>query len=227
MMSRLGLITGLGRNVRMPVHPAIETLALYSAADLPLLTRLRIKRHVARCGDCEQQVLLLRSAIGEMKREAGAQTLTGFEAIAHWPELERDMMGNIAVGLDAALCIENVGRKRTFFYRFAMAAGLAVLFAAGWMTHIPREETNRLLASLRGAAGGVIGGGLMGLDKPPPMGTVLRSTPGGIAVRTQGGTLTILHPTSAVISLSGRSGVSARYIDEDTGQVTIAKVYGQ
>jgi hypothetical protein len=222
MMSRLGLVTGLGRNAPMPLHPAIETLALYSAADLPLFTRLRIRLHVARCGDCEQQVLSFRAAIGEMKREAGAQTLTGFEAIAHWPELEREMMGNIAVGLDAALCIEKVGRKRAFFYRFAMAAGLAVLFAAGWMTHIPREETNRLLASLRGAASGIIG-----MERPQPVGTVLRSIPGGIAVRTRGGTLTILHPSSAVISLSGTSGVSARYIDEDTGQVTITKVYGQ
>jgi hypothetical protein len=59
------------------------------------------------------------------------------------------------------------------------------------------------------------------------MGTVLQSTPGGIAVRTQGATLTILHPNSAVISLSGTSGVSARYFDEETGQVTITKVYGQ
>ena len=222
MMSRLVFAAGLGRNARMPLHPAVETLALYSAGDLPLFTRLRLRQHVARCEDCEQQVLLFRSAIGEMKREAGAQTLTGFEAIAHWPELEREMMGNIAVGLDAALCIENVGRKRAFFYRFAMAAGLAVLFAAGWMTHIPREETNRLLASLRGAAGGV-----MGMEKPRYMGTVLRSTPGEIAVRTQGATLTMPHPASAVISLSGRSGVSARYIDEETGQVTITKVYGQ
>jgi hypothetical protein len=56
---------------------------------------------------------------------------------------------------------------------------------------------------------------------------VLRSTPGGIVVRSQGGTLTILHPNSAVVSLSGTAGVSARYIDEETGQVTITKVYGQ
>jgi hypothetical protein len=59
------------------------------------------------------------------------------------------------------------------------------------------------------------------------MGTVLRSTPEGIAVRTQGATLTILHPRSAVVSLSGSSAVAARYVDEDTGQVTIANVYGQ
>jgi hypothetical protein len=222
----------------MSLHPTVETLALYSTGDLPLITRLRTRRHVAHCGDCEQQVLVFRSAIAELKRDASSQTLTAFEAIAHWPALEREMMGNIAVGLDAALCIEKVGRKRTLFYRFAMVAGLIVLFAAGWVTHIPREESSRLLASLRGAAGGVLGGagggflggaggGFLGMDKPRVIGTVLRSTPDGIAVRTQGGTLTISHPNSAVISLSGTSGVSARYIDEETGQVTITKVYGQ
>jgi hypothetical protein len=221
-MTGLGHGIGLGRNVRMPLHPTVETLALYSAGDLPILARWRIGRHVAHCGDCEQRVLLFRSAIAELKQEANSQTLTGFEAIAHWPELEREMMGNISVGLDAALCIENVGRKRTLFYRFAMVAGLTALFAGGWVTHIPREETSRLLASLRGA-----GGGFMGMDKPRVTGTVLRSTPEGIAVRTQSATLTILHPNSAVISLSGTSGVSARYIDEETGQVTITKVYGQ
>jgi hypothetical protein len=218
---------GLGRNARMPLHPTVETLALYSAGDLPLLARLRTRRHVAHCGDCEQRVLLFHSVIAELKHEASSQTLTGFEAIAHWPELEREMMGNISVGLDAALCIENVGRKRTLFYRFAMAAGLAALFAAGWVTHIPREESSRLLASLRGATGGGFMGGWIGTDKPRETGTVLRSTPEGIAVRTQSATLTILNPNSAVISLSGTSGVSARYIDEETGQVTITKVYGQ
>jgi hypothetical protein len=212
----------LGRNAQMTLHPTVETLALYSAGDLPFLARLRTRRHVGHCGGCEQRVLLFQSAIAELKHEASSQTLTGFEAIAHWPELEREMMGNIAVGLDAALCIENVGRKRTLFYRFAMAAGLAALFAAGWVTHIPRAESSRLLASLRGATGGLIG-----MDKPRATGTVLRSTPEGIAVRTQSATLTILHPSSAVISLSGTSGVSARYIDEETGQVTITKVYGQ
>jgi hypothetical protein len=211
-----------GRNAGMSLHPTAETLALYSTGDLPLFSRLRIRRHVARCGNCEQQILQFRSAIVELKREASSQTLTAFEAIAQWPALEREMMGNISVGLDAALCIEKVGRKRALFYRVAMAVGLAVLFAAGWATHIPREETTRLLASLRGAASG-----FMGFEKPRVMGTVLRSTPEGIAVRTQSATLTILHPNSAVISLSGTSGVSARYVDEETGQVTITKVYGQ
>lgn len=199
-------------------HPNPETLALLAAGDLPFVVRLRAGRHVARCGDCEQQVLLFRSAKTELKREASSQTLTAFEAVADWQALEREMMGNIAVGLDAARCIENVGRKRALFYRFAFASGLALLFAAGWVTHVPRAQTEHLMASLRSAAW---------FDKPQFAGTVLRSTPDGIVVRTQGASLTMQHPASAVITLSGTSGVAARYIDDETGQVTITKVYGQ
>jgi hypothetical protein len=199
-------------------HPSIETLALHSAGDMPLVAGWRVRYHVARCAECERQVLLFRSATAELKREANAETLTGFETIADWQSLEREMIGNIGVGVDAARCIEGVGSRRPFALRLALIAGLLLLFAAGWVTHIPSEQTQHLFATLRS---------FTGFERPAPMGTVLRSTPEGIAVRTQGATLTILHPRSAVVSLSGSSAVAARYVDEDTGQVTIANVYGQ
>jgi hypothetical protein len=199
-------------------HPSIENLALYSAGDLPLLAGWRVRYHVAHCEQCERQALLFRAAAAELKREASAETLTGFEAIADWPALEREMIGNIGVGVDAARCIEGVGRRRSLVVRFALIAALVLLFVAGWITHIPGEQTQHLFATLRS---------FTGLERPVPTGTVLRSTPEGIAVRTQGATLTILHPRSAVVSLSGSSAVAARYVDEDTGQVTIANVYGQ
>jgi hypothetical protein len=199
-------------------HPSAETLALHSSGDLPLIAGWRVRYHAARCPACARQIALFQSATAELKREAGAETLTGFEAIADWPSLEREMLGNIGVGVDAARCIEGVGKRRSWAVRFALAAGLVLLFAAGWMTHIPSEQTQHLLATLRN---------FTGFERPAPIGTVLRSTPDGIAVRTQGATLTILHPRSAVVSLSGSSAVAARYLDEDTGQVTIANVYGQ
>jgi hypothetical protein len=199
-------------------HPSIENLALYSAGDLPLVAGWRVRYHVAHCVECERQVLLFRATAAELKREASAETLTGFEAIADWPSLEREMMGNIGVGVDAARCIEGVGKRRSLAVRFALIAALVLLFAAGWITHIPSEQTQHLFATLRS---------FTGFERPAPMGTVLRSTPEGIAVRTQGATLTMLHPHSAVVSFSGSSAVAARYVDEDTGQVTIANVYGQ
>ena len=112
-----------------------------------------------------------------------------------------------------------MGRKRTILYRVAFALGLTGLFIGGWLTHIPREQTDHLFASLHR---------LVTLDRQAgPTGTVLRTTPDGIAVGAQGSTLTLLHPATAVLSLSGTSAISARYVDDDTGEVTITKVYGQ
>lgn len=205
-------------NTSKGLHPSLHTLALYSTGDLHLLTRLQAAYHVARCADCEQQVFLFRSATAELKREARAEALTGFEAVADWSRLEREMLGNIGVGIAAGRCIDKVGRRRVLLSRGAFVAGLMLLFAAGWITHIPREQTDHLAASLQR---------FVGMERPHIAATVLRTTPEGIAVRAQGATLTIMHPASAVVSLSGASAVSARYVDEETGQVTITKVYGQ
>ena len=200
-------------------HPAFADLALFAGGDLPRGARWRIGRHIKRCPECERSLALFRSAKTELKHEAQTETLTAFEAIADWNRLEREMLGNIGVGLSAARCIEKVGRKRKVIYRVAFALGLTGLFTLGWLTHIPREQTDHLFSSLHR---------LVALDRPhQPAGTVLRTTADGIAVGAQGATLTILHPPSAVVSLSGVSAVSARYIDDDTGQVTITKVYGQ
>jgi len=203
---------------RSDLHPGLDTLALYSRGDLPLAERWRIKRHVKRCTLCEHELLLFASAHAELKREASAQTLTGFEAIVDWLRLEREMLGNIGVGVAAARCIEKVGRTRVLVLRGLAIGGLLALFVAGWMTHIPLHETRQFAASLRRAAG---------LEQPPLSGTVLRATPDGITVRTQDATLKILHPASAVVSVSGSSAMAARYVDQETGQVTIANVYGQ
>ncbi len=200
------------------IHPSVQSLSLYSGGDLPWTTRLSVARHLKHCSDCEQQVSVFRSSKSELRREAGAQALTGFEAIADWNRLEREMLGNIAVGVAAARCVDNVRRGRTFLWRGAFVAALATLFAAGWVTHIPKEQTEHLTTSLRR---------LVGLEPREFFGTVVRTTPEGIAVRAQGATLTIMHPPYAVVSLSGSSGVAARYVDDETGEVTITTVYGQ
>jgi hypothetical protein len=199
-------------------HPPIEILSLYSAGDLPFLLRYRTGQHVKECAACEQQVLGIRSARAELRREAQAEVLTGYEAIADWQALEGDMLGNIRVGVAAAQCIEKVGRNRRLGSRLAWTAGMIALFAAGWMSRIPQEDNVRIISALRR---------VVGLEQPPFSGTVVRSTPDGISVKTQGATLTILHPQSAVISMSSPASVTARYVDDDTGQVTITNVYGQ
>lgn len=198
-------------------HPTHRSLALYLRGDLARLASLTVRIHLRSCPRCQQYVASLDDAMGELRREAEGQTLTGFEAIADWSRLEREMIGNIAVGVAAARCVDHVGHSRRIFAWTMGTAALVVLFVAGWITHIPREQTQHLFAAVQQWAG----------HPPQPSGTVLRSSPDGVAVRAQGSTLTIMHPRSAIISVSSTSGMEARYVDAETGQVTITSVYAQ
>jgi hypothetical protein len=174
-------------------------LALYSSADLPLLDRWRIRRHLAHCELCDRQFGIFRASTVELKRLAGAETLTGFEAVADWSRLERETGGLLV--------------------KFAAAAGMFLLFVLGWSTHVPAEQTSRVYVAMRNA--------LSGNRTHEYQGPVLRSLPDGIVVGSQETSLTILHPGGAVVSASGPSSVEARYSDDETGQVTITNVYGQ
>jgi hypothetical protein len=124
-------------------HPDVETLALYSKGDVAWVRRCQIGRHVGRCADCEEQVLQFRSAGDELKREANRQTLTAFEATTDWARLEREMLGNIGVGVAAARCIEKVGRRR-------------ILRTPGvWVTVIPRRLVDQCSQSTEGSSNGI------------------------------------------------------------------------
>ncbi|HEX4232645.1 MAG TPA: hypothetical protein VHZ07_28550 [Bryobacteraceae bacterium] len=200
-------------------HPELAELALWASHDLPWPRRFRLKRHLDACAFCSQQAAQFCSAREAFRHDAQSQTLTGYEAIADWQRLEREMVGNIAVGVAAARCIDKVGRKRFRSWRGAfVGAGMAMLLALGWMMNIPREESEHLALSLRR---------IVGMNRSQPSGTILQSTPDGIAVRAQGATMTLLHPASAVVTVAGNASVGALYVDEDSGEVTITNVYGQ
>lgn len=205
-------------NAAAQVHPSVETLALFTTGDLPFTSRISVGRHVRRCSNCENQVSVFRSARSELRREASEETLTSFEAIADWNRLEREMLGNIAVGVDAARCVDKVRHGNVYLRRAAFVTALIAVFVAGFATHFPPQHSNDLAAWIHRFFAG---------EQQDVSGTVVRTTQNGIAVRSQGATLTILHPPSALVTVSGSSAVEARYVDEDTGQVTITNVYGQ
>jgi hypothetical protein len=201
------------------LHPTLEDLALYAANDLPWFKQWLVRRHVLRCGECAREAGNFGSALTKLRREARAETLTGFEAIADWNRLQREMLGNIVVGVAAARCIDNVGKKRFAHWRGVLVgASLTVVFIGGWFMNIPKEQNDHLSRVIRR---------FMGLEVPQFNGTVVQTTPDGITVRAQGATLTLMHPASAVVTVAGSATVGARYVDEESGAVTITKVYGQ
>lgn len=199
-------------------HLSTGLAALYAGGDLPWALRFKMKKHLRGCEECSHQVESFRAVTAELRREAETNVLTGFEAIADWSRLEREMTGNIAVGVAAARCVDKVRHRGSIWLRASFVLGLGTLFTAGWVTHIPMEDSGRLLAALRQWAG---------MEANASVDTVLRTAPDSIAVRTQGTTLKLIHPRSAITSLSGSAAVEARYVDEETGQVTITGVYGQ
>lgn len=200
-------------------HLEAAELALWASRDLSWPRRFRLGRHIAECDVCGRQVAQFRAAREAFRRDADSQTLTGYEAIADWSRLEREMLGNIAVGVAAARCIDKVGRKRFRNWRGALVgAGMATLLALGWMMNVPRDESEHLASSIRR---------IVGMDRSRSSGTILQSTPDGIAVRAQGATMTLLHPASAVVTVAGNASVGALYVDQDSGEVTITNVYGQ
>lgn len=200
-------------------HPAASQLALLAGGDLAWLPKVMAKHHLRGCDICRHYLEDLQSARAELQREAKGRTLTGFEAIADFAALEREMLGNIAVGLAAARCVETVEVRRTWRKTALMTAGFSALFALAWWTHIPAEETRQLASRLERWASGE--------PAPAPAATVMRSLPEGITIRSQGATLTMRHPQSAVVSVAGSGTMEARFVDEETGQVTISSVYGQ
>lgn len=203
----------------MTAHPSGEMLALYVSADLPLFDRWKIRRHLSTCEQCERQHAVFRASTMELKRLATTETLTGFEAVADWTRLEREIEGNIVVGLDASRCIAKKNSSHGLVLKFGAAVGMLALFVLGWMTHVPNEQSVRLFSAVRNA--------LTGQHAPEYQGPILRSSPDGIVVGSLESSMTILHPASAVVSVSGPAGVEARYVDDETGQVTITDVYGQ
>lgn len=198
-------------------HPSLGTLALLAARDLPWNKRFSLHRHLSSCPDCQAKLRGFQATQEELRREAESETLTSFEAIADWNRLEREMLGNIAVGVSAARCIERKPNTRKLLSPALFSIAFLCVFAVAWGTHIPAEQTQHIFSAIRGWWN----------EEGLQTGTVLRSSPLGIAVRAQGTTLIMQHPRSATVSLSGGSAVEARFVDENTGQVTITSVYGQ
>lgn len=202
------------------IHPEIRTLALYASGDLRGLAAWRMDWHIRRCRQCGNEVTAFREANAELKRSAERQAVAAIGSLTNWNRLEREMAGNIAVGVAASRCIDRSVHKRVLISR-GILAGLAaaVLCLAVWIVYFPMQNGQDLVASAGNASGN-------GTPAGRSTDTIIETTPEGITVQTPRARLTILHPSSAVISLARGPGVSARYIDEETGQVTITTVYG-
>jgi hypothetical protein len=153
--------------------------------------------------------------------DAGSELPPGLD----WNRLSREMTGNIRVGLAAGECVGNYPAKARFFrlhWNGVMAAAaLTGVFLLGFWLNIPAPQANHLWSSL-----GRITGHITHAPAPGSHDMLLASQQ-GIEVKANGTSLSYVpRDTGAVlVSVSTQGSVSARAMDDDTGQTTITEVY--
>lgn len=189
-------------------HPSDATLALYAGQELGLPARWRTRRHLARCERCRAEVDAyagMRAELPEMLEvpEAG------------WSRLAAEMKANIRLGLAAGECVRDgqpeEPRRAPLFGRRALVAyaSIAALVAASILLErpLPRPRASE--------------------------GVTLEANALGIQLKGRGQSLSLLHGGAAAernavtFSVSAQGSMRARYVDSDTGHVTINNVYAQ
>jgi hypothetical protein len=191
-------------------HPSEATLALFAGGDLGLFGRWQTERHVAGCARCRAVV---EEFAGVQEEVIGLRELPGLP----WGRLAGEMKANIRLGLEAGECVRD-GRA------FALPAQHAF---PGW----------RALVACVSMVALVVAGVLLEHPAPAPVeaatGTVLRATMNGIELSEDGQVLSLLHRRAkqqeqeVTYFVGAQGSMAARYVDADTGYVTVNNVYGQ
>jgi hypothetical protein len=131
----------------------------------------------------------------------------------NWHRLAGEMTANIHVGLEAGECVGPLREPapRVAWRAAAVTAGLSfMVLAAWWLNPVPKPQTQALRASPR---------------------VEIRTTASGIELNENGAALTILHRTGRdnvkPLIWSSPGTLRARFVDAETGQVTINHVYAE
>lgn len=181
-------------------HLDQATLALHAGGDLGKLAEWRAQRHLAVCAQCREEVAAF-TGVREQMADLSELPELG------WHRLAADMQANIRLGLAAGECV---------------SAGEAP--AERWPWAAPRVVAWASLAALLVAG--------VALKWPPvervaaPRGVVVESTGEGIRVGDGGQSMGLLHAgaRNVTYTVSAKGSMEDRYVDPNTGYVTVNDV---
>jgi hypothetical protein len=186
-------------------HPRENDLALLAGGEAGRIRRFLLDRHVRNCADCQDTITEYRELRTVL---AGVETPE-----LNWNFLAADMRANIRLGLEAGACVRTTRIFLRWSPRLGMAfAGVALLIVSGFFLRDLRPLRNQSNTVAADAST-----------------SVLRSTGSGVEIRTGAKSLALLnhHGNAANQTVSAQGDIEARYIDSDTGAVTINNVYLQ
>jgi hypothetical protein len=163
--------------------------------------------HVDGCASCRREVEAFREASFELQDLAGEMPPE-----LNWTRLAAEMKANIRVGLAAGECVGPAVRPAVFGWRPALAGScIVVLVLASWWLIVPGP------GALQNAAA----------TRPGTVGSMVVGALAGVELQEKGRGMTLMHPGDRTVafSVSLAGSARARYVDADSGQVTINHVY--
>jgi hypothetical protein len=207
----------------MRSHIPETVLALYVTRDLALWRRAWVRLHVNECDRCRRGVELYRADQARIREATRA-----LPADLDWNRLASEMTANIRVGLAAGECVAPRPRKTAAlgWRPAAVMAGLVALLAGAWWLNTPPADTQALGRAIRTVWNGPARRMPNRLDERGP---VVEATASGIELHENGSTLGVSQGTARplAVSVNVQGSASARYVDAETGQMTITSVYVQ
>ena len=183
-------------------HPSQEILALQAGGDLGWMARWKTTRHLAGCERCTAEVAAfgeLREALPELKQIPEVP----------WNRIAAEMRANIRLGLAAGECVRSSERPLRDGPLFTGAratlalASVLALMVTGLMLEGPAPRMARA-------------------NEP-----MVQATANGIQSRSGDQAFGLMHSgaSSVTYTVGAQGTMGARYMDPETDQVTMTKVY--
>jgi hypothetical protein len=189
-------------------HPDTADLALFAGGDLSLLAKLRVGAHLRSCAECRLELEGFRAAAAHLRAD-GERLPAGLD----WERVAAEMTANIHVGLEAGECVAEHGSRPAWglWRAAAVMAAMSVMLLAAWILNPPARRGEKTLRASHTAE--------------------IRNTENGLELNENGNALVLLHgrdvQAQRPIIVSAPGALRARFVDSDTGQITITHVYAE
>jgi anti-sigma factor RsiW len=222
----------------MVTHIAETDLALYVSGDLRLLRRAAVGFHAGRCERCRRRMEAYRADRDQTRKLAGEMP-EGLD----WQRLAAEMSANIHVGLAAGECVARRPERRILRVSWrpaAIAAGMVAVMTFAWWLNMPAGTSGQLGRAMSAIWHGRANFAAVasrdaswdakrnGPASFASFGPVVVATPLGIELRENDNVIGGSEDSAPVaVSASMQGSASARYVNADTGQMTITSVYVQ
>lgn len=213
-------------------HPTEAALALYAGSELGVWARFRVGGHVRSCDRCSRSVEEFRAL-----RDVTLAQAANLPPDLNWDALAIEMKANIRVGLAAGACVAETAPDR-FAPRWrgpAFVLPVLLVVIAGWILQTlppairhaaPAGRQPAMIAASEDGVAALRSGETAG---PLSESVVLDADSESIGVASDGRGFTLRYPRgqNVLLTVRGEDAVRARYVDSETGQVTISHVYAE